>query len=247
MEHAGIAAYDLPERVAGYDRDMQIMHPNRDRMVDALLDVLAQARDTTRPFTAIDLGVGTGVLASRLLERFPQARVLAIDGAGAMLDLARVRLGDARSRRVEFRVGDFRWLAHVLSGFTADVVCSSFALHHLTRDEKRQTLADAFGALGRGGWFLNADLVVAEDPRVEALIQRVRVAGIVERAGGLDPRFGDAAATRAYLDAMEAREGDQPLTLSADLALAREVGFECAALFWQDGRETVWGGRKGAP
>lgn len=36
----GIAAYDIPERIASYDRDMDVMHPNRHKMVQVALDLL---------------------------------------------------------------------------------------------------------------------------------------------------------------------------------------------------------------
>jgi hypothetical protein len=40
---------------------------------------------------------------------------------------------------------------------------------------------------------------------------------------------------------MEAREGDQPLPLAEDLALAREAGLR-VEVFWKEYREAVWGG-----
>lgn len=40
MDKNSIAAYDLPDRVASYDVDMEIMHPNRSKMVDIALEIL---------------------------------------------------------------------------------------------------------------------------------------------------------------------------------------------------------------
>lgn len=40
----GSAAYELPERVARYDADMEIMHPNRAEMAQVALDVLPLLR-----------------------------------------------------------------------------------------------------------------------------------------------------------------------------------------------------------
>ena len=50
-----------------------------------------------------------------------------------------------------------------------------------------------------GGWFINADLIVADSPELESRLQELRVAGIVERAGGSDNRFADSASTRQFL------------------------------------------------
>jgi hypothetical protein len=123
------------------------------------------------------------------------------------------------------------------------VVFSSFALHHLSREEK-VAVARAARALAKpGGWFLNADIVAADSPDLEARIQALRVEGIVRRAAAAaappDARFATAAAARRFLDELEARDGDQPLTLAADLAVLRDAGLRDAAALWTEFREAV--------
>jgi ubiquinone/menaquinone biosynthesis C-methylase UbiE len=206
-------------------------------MVEVALEALPFPRGA--PLRSLDLGTGTGFLARRFLERFPEAGLVAVDGASAMLDLARARLG-ALAMRVELVVGDFRRLDTLAPG-AFDVVVSSFALHHLTADEKRDVLRKGVSCLRPAGWLVNADLVVSEWPEVEERIQALRVEGIVARAAGRDPRFVDPGAARAWLKEMEAREGDQPLPLAEDLALAREAGLR-VEVFWKEYREAVWGG-----
>jgi hypothetical protein len=68
-----------------------------------------------------------------------------------------------------------------------------------------------------GGWFVNADLIVADSPELERRLQEIRVAGIVERAHGSDNRFADSASTRQFLADLEKKEADQPLTFAEDL------------------------------
>ncbi|MFN0149558.1 MAG: class I SAM-dependent methyltransferase [bacterium] len=242
MSQQSIDAYDLPARVASYDADMEIMHPNRAKMVEIALDVLPF--ETAAPLRALDLGVGTGFFSARFMARFPAARVVAIDGARAMLDLATARFG-ADAARVEFAVADFRTLhdlALTPEGF--DVVYSSFALHHLSRAEKTALVRNALALLRPGGWFVNADIVVAGSREIEARIQALRLAGIVARARGADPRFGTIDATRRFIDDLQARDGDQPLTLEEDLAVLRDAGVRGASVFWSELREAVCGGYK---
>src|SRR5262249_6886837 len=123
-----IAAYDLPQRVASYDASMEIMHPNRAEMVQVALEVLPFPAD--RPLRALDLGAGTGYFAAQFLSRYPVATLVAVDGAAAMVDLARARLGAAVAR-VEFVIGDLRDLSRLLGDAAPafDVAFSSFALH----------------------------------------------------------------------------------------------------------------------
>jgi ubiquinone/menaquinone biosynthesis C-methylase UbiE len=221
---------------------MDIMHPLRHKMIEISLDVLPS--DQGQSPTAVDLGVGTGVFTLRFLERFPRARVIAIDGAESMIELASARLGSKRSA-VEFVVGDFRDVARLLQGHDrADVVFSAYALHHLSAEEKVGVVRESVKHLKPSGWFMNADLVVAADPDVERRVQQIRVDGIVRRAGGRDERFRDVKATRAFLDDLEATEGDRPLTLSEDVRIAREAGLNRVEVFWREYREVVYGGPK---
>ncbi|MGB8326897.1 MAG: hypothetical protein WCE48_04890 [Steroidobacteraceae bacterium] len=58
MKRQSIDAYDLPQRVASYDADMDLMHPNRSKMVRVALQILPYLREA--PLWALDLGAGTG-------------------------------------------------------------------------------------------------------------------------------------------------------------------------------------------
>jgi ubiquinone/menaquinone biosynthesis C-methylase UbiE len=226
--------------VAAYDADMDLMHPNRHKMAEATMAVLAAS--TPAPRLAIDLGTGTGFLLDRLLRRFPDCRAVAIDGSEQMVAAARSRLGTL-AERVEFVVGDFRRPEALGQGIaSADAVVSAFALHHLSLQEKARLIAHCRTLLKEDGWFLNADLVVAEDEFLEALVQQMRVSGIVARSRGQDPRFRDAAETRRFLDELERKECDQPQREADDLRIVRECGYRHATLFWKDAREVVYGG-----
>jgi tRNA (cmo5U34)-methyltransferase len=242
MKSTSIAAYELPARVASYDADMDIMHPNRHKMVSVALETLPFNPAST--ITALDLGTGTGFFTHRFLEQFPQARVISVDGSNSMVDLARTRLGPLAAR-VDFRVGDFRQLQDLIpESVYGDAVFSSYALHHLNHDEKREVIRQALRFLKPGGWLINADIVTHESKVIEERIQQLRVEGIVRRGHATDPRFRDAASTRQFLDQLEATDADQPLTLAEDLRVFREAGFTHSAVLWSEYREVVIGGQK---
>jgi len=242
MSERSIAAYDVSQRVKTYDVDMELMHPNRSKMVQIALEVLPFPR--TAALRAIDLGIGTGYFAKCFLNKFPNSRVLGIDGAPAMIELAKARLKSSESR-VEFVIGDFRKLHELAPDTgTADIVFSAYALHHLSRFDKEMVLTQVVELLGPGGWFVNADLIVADSLELERRLQQIRIAGIVERAGGADSRFADLALTRQFLVDLELKEADQPLTLAGDLALLRSSGLKNVSAFWLEYREVVIGGQK---
>lgn len=242
MTEQSIAAYDVSQRVKTYDADMELMHPNRSKMVQVAIEVLPFPR--TAALRAIDLGTGTGYFTEQFLKHFPNSRVLGIDGAQAMIDLAKARLTSLASR-VQFVIGDFRKLQELApDAGTIDVVFSAYALHHLSRADKETVLRQVGELLVPGGWFVNADLIVADSPELEGRLQEIRVAGIVERAHGSDNRFADSASTRRFLADLEKKEADQPLTLSEDLEVLRSSGLKNVSAFWLEYRELVSGGQK---
>jgi ubiquinone/menaquinone biosynthesis C-methylase UbiE len=242
MTERSIAAYDVSQRVKRYDADMDLMHPNRSKMIQVALEVLPFPK--TASLRAIDLGIGTGYFAERFLNNFPNSHVVGIDGAQAMIELAKARLRSLASR-VEFVIGDFRNL-HELApdAGVADVVFSAYALHHLGRSDKQMVLRQTVELLAPGGWFINADLIVADSLELESRLQELRVAGIMERAKGSDNRFPDLASTSQFLADLERNESDQPLTLAGDLQLLRSSGLKNVSAFWLEYRELVSGGQK---
>ncbi len=242
MSGDGIEAYDVPSRIASYDADMDVMHPNRHEMIGLALEVLPFRPE--QEFRVLDLGSGTGIFTTRLLEAFPRASVLAIDGANTMVEVAKARLGALRCR-VEFRIGDFRNLDALLSrSDRGQLVISSYALHHLSAGEKEAAVRRCVDFLEPEGWLLNADVIVADAAPLESRYQELRVDGIVRRAQEGDERFGDPARARSYLDRMEAAEGDRPLTLQEDLDILRRAGLSHVGVFWLEYREALTGGIK---
>jgi SAM-dependent methyltransferase len=82
----------------------------------------ALARIDKPPARVLDVGTGTGIAAFRVAERFPQADVVGVDLAGAMLEQARrntppelrdrVRFERADASALPFGDGSFELVAH---------------------------------------------------------------------------------------------------------------------------------------
>lgn len=237
-----IKAYDLIRRIKNYDADMIKMHPNRDKMIEIALEFLPF--ESTSSLYAIDLGIGTGVFTNRFLNKFPNSKMVAVDGAKNMIDLAIERLGGL-AERIDFEISDLRRFditQQYVSSF--DVAISSFVFHHLSKDEKRNLLKKVWLLLKPGGWFLNADLVINESEVIENRIQDLRVNGIIKRCKGIDSRFKNFETTRNFLTELELNEGDNPLTITEDLELIKDAKFSYYGTLWQEFREIVYCGMK---
>jgi trans-aconitate methyltransferase len=114
----------------------------------------------------IDLGCGPGNISFRLADRWPQARILGIDGASAMLDLARLRL------QQQPRSGLLSFEKHLLPcpqlTASASALVSNSLLHHL---HDPQVLWQSLQRLGRP----NAVVVIHDllRPHSEAELQNL--------------------------------------------------------------------------
>src|SRR5262245_19015969 len=116
-------------------RDLaDIAVPRRQEMLDTVVAVVPFSPEEA--LSIVEIGCGDGSLATRLLERFPRARLLALDGSESMRAAAHERLA-ASAHRVairSFRLEGLDWWDR-LTG--ADVVVSSLCLHHLNDAKKR--------------------------------------------------------------------------------------------------------------
>jgi len=178
----------------------------------------------------LDLGAGTGLLAERLLARWPRARLTLIDLSPDMLARARERFG-GRGAQVEVRVADY--LADPLGG-PYDAVVSALSIHHLPDGGKRALFRRAFEALRPGGVLVDADNVLAPTPRLAARdralwIARVRESGIAEAELA-------AALRRTRLDVLA--------PLDAQLAWLRRIGFVDVDCTYKWLHFAVFGGRR---
>ena len=190
----------------------------------------------------LDLGTGTGFLSAQVLQTFPRAQVIAVDGAAAMMQQARARLRE-KAQALTWKICTFQELAQTTADLPwLDAVVSSFALHHLSAEQKLELYRALREKIQPGGWLINADIVAMPETEIEARYQRLRCLGIQQRARqqlGEERTLEDIAASLAKL---EQEDGDQPLALASDLQLLREAGFHEVDCFWKETREAVWGG-----
>ena len=242
VENRSVAAYDVAKRALSYDRNMDIMHPNRHIMADLIVDILATSKQKLP--TVIDIGSGTGFLLKKLLVRFPELKIIAIDGASEMTEVAKVALGNL-AERVDFRIGSFQNIGEICTDLNAvDGIVSLLSLHHLDVPEKSQVLKMANKLMTPGSWFLNGDLVCSEDDFLEDITQKLRINGILKRGQNIDPRFSEYDKIRTMIDELEENEGDKPQKLATDLKLLENSGFIHNSIFWKETREALWGGIK---
>lgn len=164
MTTNNVNLWTSPAHVRDYlDRADQISH--RTEGEAALLEFIPP---TARRI--LDLGTGDGRLLALVRRSFPDTDAVAIDFSPAMLDAARQRF--AEDRRVQI-------IAHNLDGPLPsldkfDAVISSFAIHHLVHERKRELYAEIYSVLSPGGVLCNLEHVSSPSERLhENFLHRI--------------------------------------------------------------------------
>ena len=220
-----------------------VFTPWRDAIAEVVCDLVPA--ETDEAFVAVDVGTGTGWLARALLEAFPLARVVALDGSPAMLRHAR-RLLAPFGQRAEvrrFELEESSWL----EGLIGPVRCfaSCLVLHHLADEQKRTLLRALRDRLEPGGALLVADILRPSSQRGWRHAARAWERDVRERSLQLT---GDVAAFETFR-----RDGwnwfehpddpmDRPATLLDQLHWLIEAGFTGVDVFWVRAGHAVWGG-----
>jgi ubiquinone/menaquinone biosynthesis C-methylase UbiE len=113
----------------------------------------------------LDAGCGTGMMALRIVTRYPGCMVQGIDVSPKMIAAAR-REAKAQGLAVDFRVGSI--LALPFPGSSFDGVITNIMYHHLDLAEKRQAVAEIARVLKAGGRYVSAEF----GPRAQNALQR---------------------------------------------------------------------------
>jgi tRNA (cmo5U34)-methyltransferase len=115
----------------------------------------AKATADVQARSILELGVGTGETAKRVLAEHPNAHLTAIDSSPEMVERARavVPQADLRLARLEdaLPTGPF------------DLVVSALAVHHLDGPGKQDLFHRVATVLEPGGAFVLADVVIPEN------------------------------------------------------------------------------------
>jgi tRNA (cmo5U34)-methyltransferase len=193
----------------------------------------------------VDLCCGEGLLSRSLLERFPRARVLALDRSPAMLE--RARLTCARhAARFETRPFDLADLSWRRFGEPVRAFVSSLAVHHLDGEGKRRLFRDLAAALAPGGAVVVADLVrpvtggawkLASREWDEAVRRRS-----LELAGDLGPYEKFRSERWNFFADPEPDPIDQPSPIFEQLRWLAEAGLGGVDVFWMKAGHAVFGG-----
>ncbi|MBE7552001.1 MAG: methyltransferase [Anaerolineales bacterium] len=226
-----------------YQEIAAVAVPAREEQISALLTLLPFSQADS--FRAVELGCGEGFLSHALLDCFPQAQVVALDGSAEMRAQAAARLSDFGSRALvePFDLNSGDWLSH-LEG--ADCIVSSLVVHHLDGEQKQRLFAAIYERLSAQGVLLIADLIQPQRPEAGELFaatwDRSAEAQALAKTGSRQ-LFEQFVKTEwnhyRFPDPF-----DKPSSLFEQLTWLKAAGFAVVDCFWLQAGHAIYGGYK---
>jgi tRNA (cmo5U34)-methyltransferase len=189
------------------------------------------------PFTFLDLGAGTGAASQAILARYPRSSGILADFSAQMMGAGEqeMRPFDGRYRYVELDLAGGAWPASLPPA--VDAVVTSLCVHHLPDDRKQSLFAEIFGRLAPGGWYVNYDPVLGDDPVVAATWQRVN-----------DEADPEAARKHLHRTPQEQARYENHvrymIPLGQQLEYLRSAGFEGIDVYYKRLDYVIYGGRR---
>jgi tRNA (cmo5U34)-methyltransferase len=216
------------EEAGEFDDIIQKLIPYYNEILEALVLTVTYQKGK---ILVADLGCGTGTIAKRILEIYPNAEVTCIDLAASMIEKAKVKL--LKYNNVEYIVKDFYDFDFEKK---YDAVLSSLALHHLKNDQdKKRFFKKIFDALKGGGVFYNADVVLGSNETLQNLYMKKWKDFMLKKVSASEveskwiPKYEDE---------------DKPTELIEQLRWLEEIGFKAIDVIWKYYNFAVYGGVK---
>jgi len=211
-----------------FDTTILKLIPHYTEMIDALVQSVPFKKDER--ISIIDLGCGTGTVAQKIKNAFPNAKISCLDLAENMIELAQKKLGGAIEDCYVCGFDDF------VFDKKYDAAVSSLALHHLADDEdKKRFYRKIYDALNADGVFYNADVVLGSNDALQELYMAKWKAYMSKTVSS------DEIENRWLVNY---KREDRPTYLTNHLNWLKDVGFGDIDVVWKYYNFAVYGGRK---
>jgi tRNA (cmo5U34)-methyltransferase len=223
----------------------RIYTPRRDEILETFLDLIPAGPD--EPFTGAELGTGAGWLTEGILRRFPNARMIGLDGSEAMRQTTTRLLapfgGQFQVR--PFQLEERQWRDTLPDGLR--VIVSSLVIHHLDGPGKRALFVDLHAKLESGGALLICDVVQATSEPGRRAMARAWDAEV-------ELQSREIAGDRSAFESFQADEWnmyayppppddiDHPSTLVEQMRWLEETGFIGIDAWWVRAGHALFGG-----
>ena len=201
-----------------YDDEIKHVIPGWENVHLLIEEIINQKVDKIG--SVLELGIGTGLTAGKILQYLPDVRYTGIDFSEQMLYGAKEKLKDYD---VDYLLADY---AKIDLPQNNDLVVSVIGIHHQeTDDDKKMLFQKIYNSLNKNGAFIFADLVTYRDPQTAAFNDALHYHHLVKYAKN-EQSLKEWAYHHKFLNKLAALE-DQIYWL-------KEVGFRSVDVRYQE-------------
>jgi tRNA (cmo5U34)-methyltransferase len=207
MERRNDVSIKFDEVAHEYDKQRRKLIPCFDDFYNVSVSI---ADANTNSPNILDLGAGTGLFSSLILQKYPAAKITLIDISEKMLDVAESRLKGFSN--VNYVLDDY---TNFISHGNFDIIISALSIHHLSDTNKRELYRNTYLNLKKNGVFINADQVLGSTSFIESLYKNDWKKKV--EASGLSKNEIESAYERTKLDRMS--------NLKTQINWLQDIGF----------------------
>jgi len=180
--------------------------------------------------SVLDIGAGTGLFSSFLLEKYPNASFTLIDISEKMLEVAKTRFRDLEN--IKFIADDYT--KYDFGDERYDVIISALSIHHLEDEQKRELYKKCYSILNFNGIFINAEQVLGETSYLDSFYKKEWKSSI-ERSD---------LPKEEVIAGYERMKLDKEATMNHQLSWLKEAGFSDVDCVYKYYNFAVFFGRK---
>ncbi|NWO13798.1 MULTISPECIES: MerR family transcriptional regulator [Virgibacillus] len=165
--------YDQSLRISGYRFNV---HQDYETALEKVVDTMPLETGQT----CLDIGIGTGNLGAKFLAK--GVHIIGVDQSDNMLQACK-----QKHPEIEVRKGHF--LALPILDQQVDGIVSSYALHHITDEQKLLALAEMDRVLRPNGAICIVDLMFQDDAHRGEVMQYLKESGNTEAIYAIEDEF----------------------------------------------------------
>jgi SAM-dependent methyltransferase len=188
---------------------------------------------------------GDGIMASVILEHYPEAEGVLVDFSPGMIEAAKERMAD-KSHQMEILLLDYGekdWNRADAFGEPFDVIVSGLSIHHQPDERKQELYREIFDMLIPGGVFLNLEHVAPAGIWGDDLFDEYMIDSFYrdqqKKGGGLSREE-----VKAKYISRGAREANLLSPMELQCQWLRDIGFIETDCFFKAFELALFGGWK---
>jgi ubiquinone/menaquinone biosynthesis C-methylase UbiE len=236
--------FDTESRSRTYDKVIDLFSLRRAERFKVLLNLLPEP--SAAEFNILELGTGTGVVTELLLERYPHASIVTVEGAARMIEQAEIKTSFQKNKkRLQLIHADYSapsWSSGINPSFNLIITFDS--LHHLSHQRKKELYREIYDLLIQDGDFLISDHIISQglffddfqyDLWIQEILDNLKS---VKKGSDIASALEDISSW-TYNDVQDLsppklkeiftsnlkQEGDNPMPIMEHIDIMRNIGF----------------------